>query len=292
MVWSITRRAPAKLNLTLEILSQRGDGYHDVRSIFVRLDRLADVVSMRVDEDGSAIRISASSPDVPADSTNICHQAVERYLSTAGITAAVDIHIDKHIPVAAGLGGGSSDAATVLLALNARFARLSAEQLAVLGRGIGADVCFFLRRTRAADVSGVGDVVKPLTSSLPRIRFLIVNPCIAVSTREAFHALDKELWLMAHAGRANVTRSMAKAIAACDIGRIAAALHNDFEVVIERMHPVVNELKHALRAFGAAGASMSGSGPTVFGLFDSARALAIAEEALRRHYPAFITAAA
>ena len=116
-------KAPAKLNLTLEVVKRRTSGYHSIRSVLVRLDQLADTVTVRAEAKPTRISVSTNSKQIPVDGTNTCHQAAARYLEEIRETAAVHVHIDKAIPVAAGLGGGSSDAAAVLLALNRCFMR-------------------------------------------------------------------------------------------------------------------------------------------------------------------------
>jgi 4-diphosphocytidyl-2-C-methyl-D-erythritol kinase len=201
-----------------------------------------------------------------------------------GVSAAVELHIRKIIPVSAGLGGGSSDAASVLLGLNQFFGGCMAKKkLTQLGESIGKDVPFFLSGEHCAHVSGAGEVITPLPT-MPPLHYLIINPGVAVSTGEAFDELDQRLWYMTSPARHDRSRAMVKAVGSRDVQRIAASLHNDFEATIERRHPIVGELKQALVAFGAVGALMSGSGPTVFGLFDSRQRLAKAEEALHAHY--------
>ena len=118
---AITVNAPAKLNLTLEVVERRPNGYHNIRSIMVRLRTLVDVLRIEVTSGRTEIRIATNSPHIPAGHGNICHEAARSFLENAGESARIDLHIDKQIPVAAGLGGGSSDAAAVLLGLNRIF---------------------------------------------------------------------------------------------------------------------------------------------------------------------------
>ena len=284
----ITLHAPAKINLALEVIGRRESGYHAIRSVMLRLPRLADVVRVRVNEDGDGIRIHANATQVPLDESNICHRAASGYLARVRRTAAVDIDIEKRIPVAAGLGGGSSDAAAVLLALNRHFGgAIAAEPLASLGANIGMDVPFFLAGKPAALATGMGDVVRGAPAP-SRLYVLLVNPKIAIPTQQAYAVLGRNLWFMSHRERADHSRAMLRALASGGIDGIAAALYNDFETVMLSLHPVVNEIRQALRALGARGALMSGSGSTVFGLFNSPRALASAEAALQAHYPSFV----
>ena len=287
----IALRAPAKINLTLEVVGKLPNGYHAIRSVFVRLDKLADTIELRIAPGRTRITLATTSKLIPADGTNLGHRAAAAYLSATGETAAIDIHIAKSVPVAAGLGGGSSDAAAVLVGLNRHFKALSSRTLEALGSDIGKDVPFFIRGVNAGRVSGTGERITPI-AALPRLRFLIVHPGIAVSTADAYGALAQRVWFMSNAARADVSNAMAKALRTGDVGRIAATLFNDFEAPMERAYPVIKEIKQALLAFGARGALMSGSGSTVFGIFDSRKALANAEAVLRTHYGNCVIASA
>ena len=284
---ALTLRAPAKLNLTLEVMQRLPSGYHDIRSVMTRLRHLADVVRVEVREDGNAISIRTNSRQIPVDATNICHRAAGAYLHDAGVTAQVDIDIRKAIPVAAGLGGGSAVGAAVLTAINRHFEnRVPADRLSAIGSGIGKDLPFFLNAAMTARASGMGETVRAI-APLPPLQFLIVNPGIAVSTKAAYEALRDSLWFMERTERADRTQAMVRAIEARNVAAIAASLYNDFEIVAERLHPVVKEIKQSLLALGARGALMSGSGPTVFGLFDSTQKREIAADVLGQHYPSF-----
>ena len=260
----LTLKAPAKVNLTLEVVRRRPDGYHDIRSVVLLLSHLADTVRVEVATGRTNVRIRTNSPDIPTDEANICHRAASRYLAHAGETARVAIDIAKNIPVAAGLGGGSSNAAAVLLALNRHFEqRVTPRALADIGAGIGKDVPVFLCRTRGSFIRGMGERVREIVA-LPRLHVLIVNPRIAIPTKDAYAALRHELWFMD-----------------------AAALYNDFAIVADRAHPVLKDIRQSLLAFGADGALMSGSGSTLFGLFASPRMLRVARAALQTRFPAF-----
>jgi len=132
MMTLFTLKAPAKINLTLEVVGRLPNGYHAIRSIFVRLDKLSDTIELRIAKSATGIKLSTPSRCIPTDETNICHRAAVTYLAAIGETAGVDIHIKKNIPVAAGLGGGSSDAASVFVGLNNYFKAMSRRQLEAL----------------------------------------------------------------------------------------------------------------------------------------------------------------
>ena len=176
MTRTIRVGAPAKLNLTLEVVARLANGYHAIRSIFVKLPALADDIAVRIDPLADVVTVGCDAAAVPGDDGNVCHRAVTRYLAAIGMRAGVHVEIAKRIPVAAGLGGGSSDAAAVLKALNGHFdGALSQPRLAELGDAIGKDVPFFLNDAQAAFVSGMGEVIEPL-APLPALHFLMVNP--------------------------------------------------------------------------------------------------------------------
>lgn len=283
-------QAPAKINMTLEVIRKLRTGYHTIRSVFVRLDDLSDTIEMRITKGGTATTLSCTSKEVPTGESNTCCRAAAAYLAAIGRSAGIHIHIEKNIPIGAGLGGGSSDAAAVLLGLNAYFeGKLSLRKLEGLAGTIGKDIPFFLGGGKACHVSGTGQTLRPI-AAFPRTNFLIVNPGLIVSTADAYQAVDRSLWFMSHRGRADISAAMVRAIRAGDGARIAATLFNDFESCIGRMHPIVNEIKQALLAFGARGALMTGSGPTVFGVFASRRALVHAAKSLKAHYSGLIAA--
>ncbi len=292
MVELIAITAPAKLNLTLEVIERLPSGYHNIRSVLVRLDKMSDTIELRIDPAGNGIHLSADSNAIPVDGTNLCHQAATHYLTAIGATAKVDMHIAKMIPVAAGLGGGSSDAAAVLLGLNQFFSsRLSADCLSLVGSQLGKDIPFFLTRAPAALVTGMGETVEPLPGC-PDMGFLVVNPGVSMSTKAAYEALAQSVWFMSDRARVDVSGVMSRAVADGDRRLITSSLFNDFEIDVEREYPIVKEIKQALIAFGAEGALMSGSGSTVFGIFGSGDRQLAAQKALRQHYPSFVVRAA
>jgi len=287
----LTLKAPAKINLTLEVVGRLPNGYHAIRSILVRLDKLSDTIELRIVPGTSGIALSTTSQAIPTDGTNICYRAAASYLSATGKTAAVAIHIKKNIPVAAGLGGGSSDAAAVLVGLNNYFSAMSPRKLEALGSDIGKDVAFFIRGASVCRVSGMGEVITPIRT-FPRACFLIVHPGIAVSTADAYRALERSVWFMAHAARADISNAMARAVRSRDVGQIAATLFNDFEASMEHAYPVLKEIKQALLAFGARGALMTGSGSTVYGIYDSQKILLRAKRILKAHYAEYVIVSA
>jgi len=284
---ALTLRAPAKVNLTLEVIGRLPNGYHAIRSVMVRLRNLVDVVRVEVRPGPAGIGIRSSSRTIPVDATNICHRAACSYLEHAGETAGIVIDIEKAIPVAAGLGGGSSDAAAVLLALNRHFGqRIGPRALVEIGAALGKDVPFFISGAAASHASGMGERLRAI-GAVPRCHFLIVNPRIAIPTKAAYDALNGSLWFIDDARRVDRSLRMVRAMDGRDLHAVAAALYNDFAVGADGAYPVLKDIRQSLLAFGASGALMSGSGSTVFGLFASLQMLRVAQAALQAHYPGF-----
>ena len=255
--------APAKLNLGLRILGRRGDGYHEIESVFAPLD-LADEVEIEIAEAARSevtLALSGAPTGVPADATNLAARAAAEFLSAAGLARAVRIRLTKRIPAAAGLGGGSSDAGAVLRALAASFPdALEEPALARLALRLGADVPYFLA-PRPARVGGIGERIQPLAEFAP-LACLLANPGAPLSTAAVFAAFD------AHPARPPPAFDR----------ELGLDLGNDLEPAAERLCPAIAALRERLRALGARAVGLSGSGPTLFGIFPdaggAARALA------------------
>ncbi len=248
--------APAKINLCLHVTGRREDGYHDLATLMQRVD-VQDRLEITV---SSGAEITACCPQLilPPGVENIAARAARLFLSYLREECSVVMRIDKKIPAAAGMGGGSSNAASVLLALNDMLgANLSQSELISIGVKIGADVPFFLYDQSAAWATGVGERLQPWPG-LPPVTFVLVNPGVEVSTAWVF----KTLGLTCSRPIAKIPRFPVRT------SGLVRLLHNDLEVVTCQRHPVITTIKERLLAGGAAGALMSGSGPTVFGVFD------------------------
>jgi 4-diphosphocytidyl-2-C-methyl-D-erythritol kinase len=249
-------RARAKVNLGLEILGRRADGYHELSSLLWAID-LSDWVTLDAAPEG--IVIACDAEGVPATEENLCWRAADLLRREAGVRAGVRIRLDKVIPVAAGLGGGSADAAAVLAGLTRLWhTRLGAARLAKVATALGMDVPFFLGRGPAV-ATGRGEVVRPVTApvSLPLV---LVNPGFPLATREVFARLGPADFTSGAAVRA-LRRALAGGVLA-----VAARLANGMERVVGSLWPGLAEVKGALVEAGCLGAVMSGSGPTVVGL--------------------------
>jgi 4-diphosphocytidyl-2-C-methyl-D-erythritol kinase len=261
-VSTITLEAPAKINLTLHVLGLRPDGYHEIDSLMAPLD-LADTV--RVETRGSgevAIRVTCPGhPDLDGPA-NLAHRAAEAYLRARGATASVDIRIGKRIPVQAGLGGGSSDAAAVLLGL-ARLddAPLPDTGLAALAAQLGADVPFFLAGGPCR-ATGIGERLEPVRD-LPDFWTVLACAPFGLSAREVYQRLTSPLTSTGSDDK------HASPVSVADFEALTTILHNDLQPVGERLRPVIATVGEQLSRAGAGAVLMTGSGPTVFGLFRS-----------------------
>jgi len=255
--------APAKVNLFLHVLGRREDGYHELVTRMQKID-LCDTlhVSRRT---SPGVAFSCSDKRLPTGTGNLAVLAAHTYLDAAGVDGrcGLEIRLQKRIPVAAGLGGGSSDAGAVLRGLNVLFDNaLGAEQLIELGGTIGADVPFFTVACTAAIARGIGERLSP-AADIEGFWILLVNPGISVSTRIVF-----ENYALTTLSKNSTLPSFDKS----GLDRFSCdQMHNDLEAVTMARHPVIGTIKHSLIENGAAAAMMSGSGPTVFGLFSTER---------------------
>jgi 4-diphosphocytidyl-2-C-methyl-D-erythritol kinase len=253
--------SPAKINLFLHILRKRPDGYHDLVTLMCCVG-LYDIVSFDFGAEG--ISVACTHAMVPEDHSNLAFQAANCFLKRIDKAAGVAISIDKHIPVGAGLGGGSSNAAAVMLGLNRYYGHpLSTDELVALGLSIGADVPFFIYQ-KPAVVTGVGGKLE-LYKGLKPLTVLLVYPGFGVSTAEMYKIINLRL---TKCGKKFNNLSFKN-----QRFDIANHLCNDFETVAESKYPEIAVIKDALLKHGAKGALMSGSGSAVFGLFfDSEKA--------------------
>ncbi len=251
--------SPAKVNLFLQVTGKRPDGYHELLSLMCPVS-LYDVLTL--DFDRPDMKVSCSHPGVPPDGRNLAWRAAELFLNRAGISGGVHISIEKHIPVAGGLGGGSSNAASVLMALNRHYGfPFDREALSEMGLSLGADVPFFLFQGPAI-ATGIGEKLIPWKNFSP-FRILLISFDFSVSTAMVYKNL-------------NLGLTKCKKIikdTPFEEYRFDPSLHlcNDLETVTESVYPVISEAKRVLADCGAAGSLMSGSGPTVFGLFSDAK---------------------
>ena len=253
---SIELLSPAKVNLRLEVLRRRGDGYHEIRTILQRIS-LSDRLRISLKRE-KGISVITDSPRLPVDEGNLAYRAASSLLEEAEASVGVEVHIQKRIPISSGLGGGSSNAASTLMGLN-RILKLnfSKGRLMEIGARIGADIPFFMLE-RTAMATGIGEKLEPLEIR-PSIWLVLVNPGWEVSTRWAYEELNFKLT------KRPIHIKLPPFFS--DIGQVAHILHNDLESVTISAYPEIDGMKAELLSQGAVGSLMTGSGPTVFGLF-------------------------
>ena len=250
-------KAPAKINLTLDVLHKRPDGFHEVEMIMTTVD-LADQVWLNSRDDGRII-IKSSEPYVPDDRRNLAYQAADLLKRIYSVKEGVEITLEKRIPVAAGLAGGSSDAAATLRGLNRLWKLgLSADKLAELGAQIGSDVSFCVYGGTAL-ATGRGEVIKKLTPP-PNCWVILAKPSISVSTADIYGNLAVDS--LHHPN----TTGMIGALETANYESLCENLGNVLEPVTMALYPEVVVLKEQMKKFGADAVLMSGSGPTVYGL--------------------------
>ena len=258
---TITQPAYAKLNLTLDILGRRPDGYHELRSV-MQLTSLSDEVELDVGT-GEDWKLECDAPGIPTDGTNLAWKAAGLYRERAGIASGVEITLVKRIPVAAGLGGGSSDAAAVLKLMQRRFNALAPEELDALAVKIGADVPFFLRCVPAIG-RGVGERLEAVPEIPARLPLLIAAPLFPVSAAWSYRHRN-------HAAAHADTRSLTELLAALresDFARAVPLLRNDLEYAVLEKFPLLAILKRKLEMENNR-VMVSGSGPTLFVFYES-----------------------
>jgi|SRR5690606_144500 4-diphosphocytidyl-2-C-methyl-D-erythritol kinase len=251
-------KAPAKINLLLDVLRKREDGYHEVEMVMTMVD-LADRLTLS-ELDGGEIRLTSPSGGIPLDGRNLVVQAAELVRKRYNVRTGVHIHLEKRIPVAAGLAGGSSDAAAALRGLN-RLWRLglTADELRTLAAELGSDVPFCVTGGTAV-ARGRGEVLTPVDNPIS-CWVVLARPPIHVSTATVYGRLRADR-IARHPELSAVLSAMAEG----DYRQLCASLGNVLENVTIRMHPEIGRLKEAMLRLGADAALMSGSGPTVFGL--------------------------
>ncbi len=271
----ITVNAYAKINLGLDVLRRREDGYHDVCMIMQSLE-LHDVITITpTNEQG--ITMTTNLSYLPSNQDNLVYKAASLFMESYGLTTGLSIHLEKQIPVAAGLAGGSSDAAATLLGLNQLFHKdIPKEELMKLGVKIGADVPYCIMLGTALS-EGIGELLTPLPP-IPSCSILLVKPDISVSTKyvyENLHLNEKSL-------HPNI-QAMRNALDNADLHTLAKSMDNILQTVTIKEYPIISEIKDKMKELGALNSLMSGSGPTVFGIYQNRELAKKALTYFKRH---------
>lgn len=258
-------QSPAKINLYLEITGKRSDGYHNLETVFQEVS-LQDDISLEK-RHSPGITLSSNSKDIPCDGRNLVHRAAEAFLKEAHIQAGLHIHIEKRIPVAGGMGGGSSNAASVLTGLEKLFdAKLEKSLQHSIARSLGADVPFFLQGGTAFG-KGIGDELEPINCR-EKFHILLVNPNFKIATAEVYKGFKLDLTEV----KSGISL-MRCALEDGNPGILGKHLFNRLEDVVFLKFPELKTVKDSLIYSGALGALMSGSGSTFFALADSSEAV-------------------
>ena len=264
--------APAKINLSLKIVGKRIDNYHLLDSIFVPIPELFDEISITLTEGETSVKMSSNHEEMTDSETNLCSKAAKAYFKMTKLSVICQIHLVKNIPIGAGLGGGSSDAAAVLKLLNSHYNKLSAGELAELALTLGADVPFFLVN-KISRVGGIGEIITPFENHT-KMNLLILSPPFSASTPWAFKHLNPSI---IGENPSKSSSKIAEALKNDDILTAAGCLLNDFESLLFEKFPAYQIWRNFLLNNNALHVGLSGSGSSFFALFDSAEKLADAE---------------
>lgn len=253
-------KALGKINLGLDVLGRRDNGYHDVRMVMQTVYLYDQIKIERTKEPG--IQLSTNLFYLPVNENNLAYQAANLLMEEFQISEGVKITLDKHIPVAAGMAGGSSNAATVLFGINQMFSLgLSQKELMERGVTLGADVPYCIMRGTVL-AEGIGEILTPLPD-MPKCYVLIAKPPISVSTKMVYEKLDAHE-IQEHPDIDGILHGLENQ----DLQQIASCMGNVLEKVTIEEYPVIEEIKSVMKDNGALNAMMSGSGPTVFGIYD------------------------
>ena len=261
---TVMLKALAKINLGLDVLGRRENGYHDVKMVMQTIYLYDNVTISKTEEPG--IQIESNLFYLPVDENNIAYKASKKLMDEFQIQEGVHIVLEKHIPVAAGMAGGSSNAAAVLVGMNRLFSLgLSQEELMERGVSLGADVPYCVMRGTVL-AEGIGEILTPLPP-LPKCYVLIAKPSISVSTKHVYEKLDSKE-IEEHPDIDGILEGLENG----NLRKIADSMGNVLEKVTIEEYPVIEDIKRTMKEAGALNAMMSGSGPTVFGLFEDKKA--------------------
>lgn len=278
---SIKIKAPAKINLTLDVTGRRPNGYHDLRMIMQTIDLYDEITISKLSEDEIRLSMNKELPDKIPPEKNLVWKAASLIKEHCKITCGFSIYLEKNIPAAAGLAGGSSDCAATLLGINELCGLgLSLDELCELGVQLGADVPFCIRKGTMLS-EGIGEILTPLPALSP-LWTLLIKPDISVSTAYVYTHLDLPS-LTSHPD----TEYMLDCISRRDDAGLAKGLANVLETVTIPEYPVLAELKEFFLKEGAIGSLMSGSGPTTYGLFQDEILARMALKKAQEKYPGY-----
>lgn len=271
----IVEKSRAKINLSLDILGILENGYHEVEMIMQQIDLWDEVTIKTID---SGIEISSNVYYLPTDQNNIAWKAAKKLIDLYNIPSGVSIHLEKRVPVAAGLAGGSANAAAVIKGMNKLFQlNMTLDEMMAVGLTLGADVPFCIMGGCAV-ARGIGEVLEPI-KGLNHVWILLSKPNIGVSTKEIYKKYD-----LNPAVRHPDTPLLVEALGRSDLHVLTGNMYNVLEEVTSASYPIVKDVKRKILQYGAIGAMMSGSGPTVFGIFTNYHKAQKAEKHMKKNY--------
>lgn len=289
----IHQKAYAKINLALDVLKRLPNGYHEIRTVLQQIGLYDDVWVGKSSEcgkgDGAAeegIYLTVEPPVLPTGKQNLAWRAAKLFKDTYGIQEDITIHIEKRIPMGAGLAGGSADAAAVLLAMRELFDKgLSLQELSQMGAWVGADVPFCIMGG-AAQAEGIGEKLTPVRSLSSKCVIVLCKPDFSISTKETYEAYSSRLEELKKEKHPNIDALRER----LEEGQLPSAdwqayMVNVLEYISATIHPQIRQVKEALSGFGADAVLMSGSGPAVYGLFSDGEKAVQAYEKMEKIYP-------
>lgn len=273
-------RAYAKINLFLDVIGKRTDGYHNLNMIMQSIDLWDEI---EINEISQGIEVTCDNIGLPTDKRNIAYRAAELFINTYNINSGVKIKIKKNIPIEAGLAGGSTDGAAVIKMLNEMFNKnLSQEEMIDLGKKIGADVPFCIVGG-TAQCEGIGEIITPLRPIEDCI-LVLIKPNFGISTKDVFQKIDEKSYSHPEIDE------ILKGIDQGDLSKVASNLKNVLEEVTIEQNPIILDIKSMIKESGSIGTLMSGSGPTVYGVFDDLyKAKECYKEAIKKYSKVFLT---
>jgi 4-diphosphocytidyl-2-C-methyl-D-erythritol kinase len=278
---TVEKNSPCKVNLLLNTLGRRADGYHELETV---MHPVAFYDRLEFKRGGSGIELSCSDATLPVDERNLAHRAAKLFLEATGITEGVRIHLEKRVPMAAGLGGGSGNAATTLLGLNELFGgALTMEQLHGLAARLGSDINFFLQ-TGPALATGRGEKIEPLGAfaAMRGAAFFLAHPGFGISTAWSYENLRR--FPEALNGRSGRARELVSLLQGRDLKAAGREFYNSLEAPALEKYPILALFQDWLREDGAAAVLMSGSGSTTFAIYEKPAAAEAAMERFKKKF--------
>jgi 4-diphosphocytidyl-2-C-methyl-D-erythritol kinase len=262
---------PSKINLFLRITGKRADGYHEIETIFLPLSEPADIITIsKSKKDG--IEILSNSDQIPLNEKNICFKAATEFAKLAEITPNWEIHIEKNIPVAAGLGGGSSDAAAVLKILNNNLKKVEDSDLKKLAANLGADVPFFLAPLPST-ANGIGEKLTPININ-QNLHILLVNPYFPISAKWAYQQFANHKKTLTENRNNNDLKNLIAILNSSSLSQSPKYITNDLAPAVYEKFPIMETITEQMNSSGALTVGMSGSGSTIFAICESRNAVA------------------